>query len=311
MGINSFLARKRLRVTVETLLGVQNAFPKSIYTQLSAEYPYDFAAIQDQEIKEDILFLFLEWRANHYQSHEGIDLSKPATPEQRESFLLNLIFRPYIEYMGIPSVIGGVSQLSENFMKFMLRIPNNETTYRRRSFSMNSIFVELSHYFYIDDPDAFQSYVDEMPNKYSEMQADLLSPSGEIALQKSVDEDHASPKSEEDTKTLADGDKYVGEFRDGKRHGQGIYTYANGDKYVGEYRDGKKHGQGIYTFADGDKYVGEWRYGKKHGHFTVTSANGDKYVGEYRDGEKHGRGTLTLNDGNVMEGIWENGQMVE
>ena len=37
-----------------------------------------------------------------------------------------------------------------------------------------------------------------------------------------------------------DGRKYVGEYKDNKRHGQGTYTYANGDKYVGNYQDGKK-----------------------------------------------------------------------
>ncbi len=42
-------------------------------------------------------------------------------------------------------------------------------------------------------------------------------------------------------------DKYVGEFKDGKKHGQGTFTYANGDKYVGEFKDGyTKHGQGTY-----------------------------------------------------------------
>ena len=41
-----------------------------------------------------------------------------------------------------------------------------------------------------------------------------------------------------------DGDKYVGEWKDNNRNGQGTYTYANGDKYVGEYRDDKRHGQG-------------------------------------------------------------------
>ena len=30
-------------------------------------------------------------------------------------------------------------------------------------------------------------------------------------------------------------------------------------KYVGEYKNNKKHGQGTYTFASGDKYVGEWK----------------------------------------------------
>ena len=36
----------------------------------------------------------------------------------------------------------------------------------------------------------------------------------------------------------------------------GTYTYSNGDKYVGEYKDGKRHGQGTYTFANGYKENG-------------------------------------------------------
>ncbi len=46
------------------------------------------------------------------------------------------------------------------------------------------------------------------------------------------------------TMTWADGDKYVGEFKNGKRNGQGTYIFADGDKYVGEFKDDKKHEQG-------------------------------------------------------------------
>jgi hypothetical protein len=53
------------------------------------------------------------------------------------------------------------------------------------------------------------------------------------------------------TVTTADGDKYVGEFRDGKPNGQGTYTWADGHKYVGQAMDGKRHGQGILIYADG------------------------------------------------------------
>ena len=50
------------------------------------------------------------------------------------------------------------------------------------------------------------------------------------------------------TLTYFDGDKYVGEWRNGKWHGQGTYTYANGAKYVGQYKDDKRHGQGTMTY---------------------------------------------------------------
>ena len=38
----------------------------------------------------------------------------------------------------------------------------------------------------------------------------------------------------------------------------GTYTYASGAKYVGEYKDSEKHGQGTYTYPDGTKDSGYW-----------------------------------------------------
>ena len=57
-------------------------------------------------------------------------------------------------------------------------------------------------------------------------------------------------------------EKYQGEFKDGKRHGQGTLTYSDGEKYVGEFKDGKRHGQGTDTLKNGTKYVGEFKDGK-------------------------------------------------
>lgn len=43
--------------------------------------------------------------------------------------------------------------------------------------------------------------------------------------------------------TYSDGSEYVGEWRQGKRHGQGYFTYANGiNRYVGEFTDGSMSG---------------------------------------------------------------------
>ena len=80
------------------------------------------------------------------------------------------------------------------------------------------------------------------------------------------------------------GDKYVGEYKDGKYHGQGTTTYADGDKYVGEYQDNKRHGQGTYTYADGDKYVGELQDDKYHGQGTYTSKGGTELTGFFLNG---------------------------
>ena len=39
----------------------------------------------------------------------------------------------------------------------------------------------------------------------------------------------------------------------------GIYTSADGDKYIGEWKDGKENGQGTYTFANGTVDKGIWK----------------------------------------------------
>jgi hypothetical protein len=56
--------------------------------------------------------------------------------------------------------------------------------------------------------------------------------------------------------TWPEGAKYVGEFKDDKRNGQGTYTSPSGAKYVGEFKDDWKHGQGTITFPDGEKWSG-------------------------------------------------------
>lgn len=54
------------------------------------------------------------------------------------------------------------------------------------------------------------------------------------------------------------GQKYSGVFFYDNRV-RGTYTYPNGDKYVGEFKDGKFHGKGIFTYANGTVEEGIWR----------------------------------------------------
>lgn len=62
--------------------------------------------------------------------------------------------------------------------------------------------------------------------------------------------------------TLANHDRYEGEFLHGKYHGKGVLGRVNGDRYEGEFKNGKYHGRGILTGADGDFYEGSWENGK-------------------------------------------------
>ena len=43
---------------------------------------------------------------------------------------------------------------------------------------------------------------------------------------------------------------------------KGTYTWSNGSKYVGGWKEGKRHWQGTYTFPDGTVEKGIWKNGK-------------------------------------------------
>ena len=91
----------------------------------------------------------------------------------------------------------------------------------------------------------------------------------------------------------------------------GSLTMANGDKYVGEYMDGKRNGQGTYTYPDGAKYVGEFKDSKRNGQGTYTFANGNKYVGEYMDDKRNGQGTSYAANGSIVnQGIWADNKFI-
>jgi hypothetical protein len=72
---------------------------------------------------------------------------------------------------------------------------------------------------------------------------------------------------------------YAGDFMIGKFEGRGILEFTadryQGDHYQGEFKNGLKHGFGMYFFANGDKYVGEYKFGKREGKGTYTFSNGN------------------------------------
>ncbi len=108
------------------------------------------------------------------------------------------------------------------------------------------------------------------------------------------------------------GKKYVGEFKDGKWHGQGTYISKDNTKYVGEFKYGQFHGQGTRTnLVNGTKYVGEFKNGEKYGQGTEISPDGTKYVGDWKGYSLDGHGTKTYPDGRIDKGIWKNGKLVE
>ena len=116
--------------------------------------------------------------------------------------------------------------------------------------------------------------------------------------------------------TFPDGKKYVGRYKNGKKHGQGTLTWPS-KKYVGEWKDNKRHGQGTLTWPDGTKYVGEHEDGKMHGQGTLTFPDGEKYDDDsferfengWKDSKRLGQGTLTFPDGSKYVGQFKDGKL--
>ena len=92
-------------------------------------------------------------------------------------------------------------------------------------------------------------------------------------------------------------------------HGRGLLIYKNGDKYLGNFENGKKSKLGIYYFKNGAKYKGQWENNKLNGYGIYYYANGTIYEGYFKDNKRNGSGILTTSNGDIYESQWENGNI--
>ena len=144
-------------------------------------------------------------------------------------------------------------------------------------------------------------------------------------------------KNEVKTINIENEGRYIGEIKNGLRHGKGKMIYNNGNIYEGNWLndlfDGKgnylhkKYGQntsgdwengylirGQIIFFKGvmgeEKYIGDvvysfFGYPVPHGTGAYFYMNGDKYVGEFVDYKKEGKGTFTWANGDSYCGYWQ------
>ena len=105
---------------------------------------------------------------------------------------------------------------------------------------------------------------------------------------------------------------YIGQFKSGKKDGQGVFYQQTRVVYAGEYKEDIKEGMGLEKFSNGDKYLGYWKNGKFDGYGIMRYYNkGDKFEGYWLDGQRKGRGVHTDKKGRSKVGIWDGCKFLE
>ncbi|XP_022967571.1 phosphatidylinositol 4-phosphate 5-kinase 8-like [Cucurbita maxima] len=109
--------------------------------------------------------------------------------------------------------------------------------------------------------------------------------------------------------TWFDGTTYDGDWEDGKMTGKGKIIWPSGAKYEGEISGGYLHGFGTFNYSDGSIYNGDWRMNIHHGIGQKLYANLDIYDGSWKEGMPEGCGRYFWSSGNSYIGNWKGGQM--
>lgn len=133
---------------------------------------------------------------------------------------------------------------------------------------------------------------------------------------------------------------YVGEFKNGEIHGQGVCTYNDGSSYEGQWVHRFPEGYGIKTWPDGSQFTGQWQRGHpisqdgiyqqanqpissldggyviqsgcikgdcKNGQGSYAYADGSRYEGQFRNEQPHGQGIFYYPNGDRYNGQFMHG----
>ncbi|XP_073759583.1 MORN repeat-containing protein 1 isoform X3 [Callorhinus ursinus] len=117
-----------------------------------------------------------------------------------------------------------------------------------------------------------------------------------------------------------DGSYYEGQFVDGEITGEGCRLWASsghghlvdrdGQAYWGSFHENKRHGRGHMVFRNGDKYEGDWVRDQRQGHGVLCRADGSTYEGQWHSDVFSGLGNMTHCSGAIYHGMWINGHPV-
>jgi hypothetical protein len=96
---------------------------------------------------------------------------------------------------------------------------------------------------------------------------------------------------------------YKGTFKHNKKSGEGECKWVNGEEYIGEWKNGMRHGQGYWTSRNGDEtYSGEWVNGRVTGYGEYFEKSWSIYKGTFVNFAKMGAGVESFINGDKFEG---------
>ena len=108
------------------------------------------------------------------------------------------------------------------------------------------------------------------------------------------------------TQIWPNGARFEGHWKNDKAQGKGRFIHENGDVYEGDFVNDRANGKGVFIHTNGVKYEGEWLEDLQHGMGIETWPDGSFYNGSYSKGKKRGKGVYTWADGSRYEGEWKN-----
>jgi hypothetical protein len=134
----------------------------------------------------------------------------------------------------------------------------------------------------------------------------------------------------------SDGSRYEGEWKQNKRHGQGLMHYPDGETVFGQWENDQyladwstmtfdgdtatmrncndvycATGVGKFRYKDGSRFIGEFNKGIPEGRGTLLYANGDRFEGGWKEHAPHGRGVMYYKSGKIVGAIWDFGKPVK
>ena len=110
---------------------------------------------------------------------------------------------------------------------------------------------------------------------------------------------------------FANGAHYYGQMAGGHpADGKATMVFPTGNRYDGQFQDGKRNGCGTYSFSDGRRYIGQFRDDQFEGLGIWLLGDGDRYVGRFQKNRCDGEGIFLFKDGRFERGTWKNGKQV-